>query len=56
MARIVTKAFVLTLPNGEKQQFAAGEQVTDKQAEHWYVAAHTEELQAPAKAPAAAKK
>ena len=51
MARIVKTDFVLTLPNGEKKQFAVGEQVTDEQAKHWYVAAHTDELEAPTEAP-----
>ena len=45
MARIVTKPFVLTLPDGGKMVFPVGAIVEDANADHWYVIAHSDEVE-----------
>ena len=48
MTRIVTKAFTLNLPEGQKP-FVVGAKLEGADAEHWYSLAHSEELdEAPA--------
>lgn len=40
MALIVIKNFVLTLEDGIKQAFVAGEKIVGELADHWFVKAH----------------
>ena len=48
MTRIVTTAFTLNLPEGQKP-FVVGAKLEGADAEHWYSQAHSEELdEAPA--------
>lgn len=48
--RIATGPFVLTLPTGEKKQFCAGEEIGAEHADHWWVQAHSTEVDAKAEA------
>lgn len=44
MTRIVTKAFTLNSPDGQKS-FEVGAKLKGADAEHWYSLAHSEELE-----------
>lgn len=47
MARIASKNFKLLLESGETVEYAAGDQIADEHASHWYAEAHSEEVKAP---------
>lgn len=47
--RTITKAFELNQADGTKVLFAEGDQVEGEQADHWYVQAHSEEVEVTSK-------
>lgn len=55
MARIVTAAFVLNLPEGLRP-FSVGEKLEGANADHWYAKEFSEEIPEAAKAETAAEK
>ena len=46
MARSASKNFKLLLESGETVEYAAGDQIADEHASHWYAEAHSEEVKA----------
>jgi len=48
MKLIASAPFELTLKNGEKKQYVLGEQIAAEHADHWWVKAHSTEVDAKA--------